>query len=93
MRVGTTGRPIGAARLSKPLRNALYQFARATTLTEPWAKDYYHRKRAQSKSHSVAVRALSNTWVRILFRMWVRKPAYERSIFEAAQGAHAPRAA
>lgn len=77
----------------KPLRNALYQFARATTLTEPWAKDYSHRKRAQSKSHSVAVRALSNTWVRILFRMWVRKPAYERSIFEAAQGAHGTRAA
>jgi transposase len=50
----------------KPLRNALYQFAWQSTLSEPWAKDYYRRKRAQGKSHSVAVRALSNTWVRIV---------------------------
>jgi transposase len=77
----------------KPLRNALYQFAWQSTLTEPWAKDYYHRKRAQGKSHSVAVRALSNTWVRILFRMWVDQRGYKRDIFEAAQGAHALRAA
>jgi transposase len=55
----------------KPLRNALYQFAWQSTLLEPWVKDYYRRKRAQGKSHSVAVRALSNTWVRILYAMWV----------------------
>jgi transposase len=77
----------------KPLRNALFQFAWQSTLTEPWAKDYYHRKRAQGKSHTVAVRALSNTWVRIVFRMWVDQRGYERDIFEAAQGAHALRAA
>ncbi|HLW02734.1 MAG TPA: IS110 family transposase [Ktedonobacterales bacterium] len=77
----------------KPLRNALYQFAWQSTLCEPWAKDYYHRKRAQGKSHSVAVRALSNTWVRIVFRMWVDQQGYARGIFEAAQGAHAPLAA
>jgi len=69
----------------KPLRNALYQFAWQSTLIEPWAKDYYHRKRAQGKSHSVAVRALSNTWVRIVVRMWVDQRGYERSIFEAAE--------
>jgi transposase len=77
----------------KPKRLALYQFAWQSTLTEPWAKDYYHRKRAQGKSHSVAVRALSNTWVRIMFRMWVNQRGYERGLFEAAQGAHVPRAA
>jgi transposase len=77
----------------KPLRNALYQFAWQSTLTEPWAKDYYRRKRAQGKSHSVAVRALSNTWVRIMFRMWMDQRGYERTIFEAAQVAHASRAA
>lgn len=77
----------------KPLRNALYQFAWQSTLSEPWAKDYYRRKRAQGKSHSVAVRALSNTWVRIVFRMWTSQQGYERGIFEAAQGRHAPCAA
>jgi transposase len=77
----------------KVLRNALYQFAWQSTLTEPWAKDYYRRKRAQGKSHSVAVRALSNTWVRILYAMWVAHRPYERTLFEAAQGMHQPRAA
>ncbi len=77
----------------KPLRNALYQFAWQSTLLEPWAKDDYRRKRAQGKSHSVAVRALSNTWVRILFRMWINQQGYERSPFEAAQGRHTPCAA
>lgn len=77
----------------KPLRNALSQFARATTRTEPWAKDYYQRKRAQGKSHSVAVRALSNTWVRILFRMWQTRGRSQRTTFEAAQKTHALRAA
>ncbi len=77
----------------KPLRNALYQFAWQSTRTEPWAKDYYQRKRAQGKSHSVAVRALSNTWVRILFRMWQTHTSYQRTTFEAAQKTHALRAA
>jgi transposase len=76
----------------KPKRLALFQFAWQSTLTEPWAKDYYHRKRAQGKSHTVAVRALSNTWVRIVFRMWVDQRGYERTIFEAAKAsARAPR--
>jgi transposase len=77
----------------KPLRNALYQFAWQSTRTEPWAKDYYQRKRAQGKSHSVAVRAVSNTWVRILFRIWQTHCSYQRATFEAAQKTHALRAA
>lgn len=77
----------------KPLRNALYQFAWQSTRYEPWAKEYYHHKRAQGKSHSVAVRALSNTWVRILFRMWQTHQSYERTTFEASQKTHALHAA
>ncbi|OLB38872.1 MAG: IS110 family transposase, partial [Ktedonobacter sp. 13_2_20CM_53_11] len=50
----------------KPLRNALHQFAWQTTQSEPWARDYYHRKRAEGKSHTVAIRALANVWVRII---------------------------
>ncbi len=44
----------------KPLRNALHQFAWQTTQSEPWARQYYQRKRAEGKSHTVAVRALAN---------------------------------
>lgn len=54
----------------KSLRNAVYQFAWQSTQTETWAHDYYQRKRAEGKSHSVAVRALSNVWVRVVYAMW-----------------------
>ena len=76
---------------SKPLRNALHQFAWQSTLSEPWALAYYQRKRAQGKTHSMALRALANVWVRIIYRMWVSKTSYQTATFEAAQLAHAPR--
>jgi hypothetical protein len=75
----------------KPLRNALHQFAWQSTLQEEWARDYYQRKRAEGKTHSMAIRALANVWVRIIYRMWVDKTDYQTATFEAAKRAHAPR--
>ena len=77
----------------KPLRNALHQFAWQTTQSEPWARDYYQRKRAEGKSHTVAIRALANVWVRIIFAMWIKRTCYEAMTFEQAQQQHARRAA
>jgi transposase len=77
----------------KPLRNALQQFAWQTTQSEPWALDYYQRKRAEGKSHTVAVRALANVWVRIIFAMWVHHECYKSTTFEQAQQKHARKAA
>jgi transposase len=77
----------------KPLRNALQQFAWQTTRSEPWALDYYQRKRNEGKSHTVAVRALANVWVRIIFAIWWHQTTYERATFEQAQQQHAPRVA
>jgi transposase len=77
----------------KPLRNALHQFAWQTTHSEEWANAYYQRKRAEGKSHSVAVRALANVWVRIIFAMWSQHCCYDTAIFERAQHQHAHRAA
>jgi hypothetical protein len=75
----------------KPLRNVLYQFAWQSTRQEAWALAYYQRKRAEGKSHSMAVRALANVWVRIIYRMWQSKTNYQTVTFEAARLAHAPR--
>lgn len=72
----------------KPLRNALHQFAWQSTQSEPWANEYYQRKRAEGKSHTVAVRALANVWVRIIFAMWLHHISYERATFEQAQRQH-----
>jgi hypothetical protein len=77
----------------KPLRNALYQFAGQSTHQEAWANDYYQHKRAEGKSHSMAVRALANIWVRIIYRMWQRKTSYQATVFEQAQQQHGRRAA
>ncbi len=75
----------------KPLRNALYQFAWQSTRQEAWALAYYQRKRAEGKTHSMAVRALANVWVRIIYCMWMSHTSYQTATFEAAQLAHAPR--
>ncbi len=77
----------------KPLRNALHQFAWQSTQSEAWARDYYQRKRAEGKSHTVAVRALANVWVRIIFAMWLHHRCYETSTFEQAQRQHARKVA
>jgi hypothetical protein len=53
----------------------LYQFAWQSTFQEPWAVAYYRRKRLAGKSHSMAVRALANVWVRLIHAMWLQGSA------------------
>lgn len=77
----------------KPWRNALQQFAWQSTHQETWARDYYQRKRAEGKSHTVALRALANVWARILYAIWQKKEPYHTATFEQARQAHAPRVA
>jgi transposase len=90
---GTYSKPHRRYACIKPLRNALHQFAWQSTQSEPWARAYYQRKRQEGKSHSEAVRALANIWVRIIFAIWNKHERYHPQTFEAAQGAHASRAA
>ncbi|GHO60320.1 hypothetical protein KSB_87950 [Ktedonobacter robiniae] len=77
----------------KPLRNALHQFAWQSTNQEPWVKTYYERKRREGKSRSMAVQALANVWVRVIFAMWHKREAYQCDTFETAQRQHARRVA
>jgi transposase len=77
----------------KPFRNVLYQFAWQSTFQESWAAAYYQRKRSEGKSHSMAVRALANVWVRIIQAMWLKHRPYVRETFLAAQHSHAGQAA
>ena len=69
----------------KPLRNAMQHFAWQSTLEEAWALAYYQRKRAEGKSHSVAVRALANSWLRIIYALWRDCTPYQADIFTTAQ--------
>ena len=58
------------------------------TFQEPWAEAYYQRKRQEGKTHSMAVRALSNLWVRIIYALWRKHEPYQAATFLAAQQAH-----
>lgn len=77
----------------KALRQALYQFAWLSTQKEAWAREYYRRKRKEGKSHSEAIRALANNWLRIIHALWRNNKHYDRAIFEKAQQLHAQKAA
>lgn len=77
----------------KPPRNALYQFAWQSTVAEPWATAYYRRKRSEGKTHSMALRALANCWVRIIHAMWLTQTPYRAEVFLTAQRVHASSAA
>jgi transposase len=71
----------------KSLRQTLHQFAWHSTEKDDWAKTYYTRKRHEGKTHSVAVRALANHWVRVIHAMWRASTPYDPLIFHAAQQA------
>ncbi len=77
----------------KPLRNALHAFAWHSTTQEAWAEASCRRKRQEGKSHTVAVRALANLWVRILYALWRDHAAYDPAVFLAAQQTHGRQAA
>jgi Transposase IS116/IS110/IS902 family len=70
------------------LRQTLHQFAWHSTEKDVWAKDYYFRKRQEGKSHSVAVRALANQWVRVIHAMWRASTPYDPLILHAARASH-----
>jgi transposase len=72
---------------SKPLRNVMYQFARQSLRHEAWAQRSVERKRQSGKSFSMAVRALSNQWVRILYAVWQKRALYDPQVFAQAQRA------
>jgi transposase len=72
----------------KPFRNALHEFAWCSVRWEPWAKEYYYRKRNEGKSQNVAIRSLANNWVRIIYAIWKNKATYDSSIFLNAQARH-----
>jgi transposase len=77
----------------KPLRNVMQLFAWQSTLQEAWALAYYQRKRREGKSHTVAVRALANVWLRILYAMWRDHTSYVSATFREAQHKHIQMAA
>jgi transposase len=64
---------------SKSARAVLYEFAFSSLRFSKWARDYYDRQKERGKTHSVAVRALSNKWIRVIYKLWKEEIFYEES--------------
>lgn len=64
---------------NKKARVILYLFAFSSMRFAPWAREYYDKLRGKGKTHSVAIRALSNKWVKIMFSMWKNKTFYDEN--------------
>lgn len=64
---------------NKSARAVLYQFAFSSLQFSQWAREYYDMQRKKGKTHSVAIRALSNKWVKIMYKIWKEEIFYEEN--------------
>jgi transposase len=76
---------------SKFLRQSFHEWAGHSIAQSVWARAYYQRQRGRGKEHHAAVRALAFKWIRILFRCWQDRVAYDESRYLttlAKRGSH-----
>ena len=76
---------------SKFLRQSFHEWAGHSIAQSVWARACYHRQRERGKEHHAAVRALAFKWIRIVFRCWQDRVAYDETRYLAAlakRGSH-----
>jgi hypothetical protein len=61
------------------LHQSFHEFAQASIPHSPWAKAVYREHRDAGAGHHEAVRALAFRWMRILFRIWQDRIAYDEA--------------
>src|SRR5438477_1801631 len=66
---------------SKFLRQTFHEFAAQSIFQSDWARAYYHQQRQRGKSHQAALRALAYKWIRIMFRCWKTRTAYDEALY------------
>ena len=76
---------------SKFLRQSFHEWAGHSIAQSVWARAYYQRQREHGKEHHAAVRALAFKWIRIVFRCWQDRVAYDETKYLdalAKRGSH-----
>ena len=68
----------------KFLRQSFHEWAGHSIAQSVWARSHYQQLRARGKGHHAAVRALAFKWIRILFRCWKDRVAYDENKYLAA---------
>jgi transposase len=61
----------------KFLRQSFHEYAGESVKHSFWARAYYDEQRTKGKSHQAAVRDLAFKWIRIIYRCWKTRTAYD----------------
>jgi transposase len=73
---------------SKPLRHAVHLWANLSRRSCPWASIYYDQIRKRGQSHACALRCLGQRWLKILWKMWQTRTAYDADLHARNQLKH-----
>ena len=65
----------------KFLRQTFVEWAGQSVIYCAWAKTYYERMKAKGKRHHVILRALAFKWIRILWKCWQTRTAYNEACY------------
>jgi transposase len=68
----------------KFVRQTFHEFAGHSIRYSAWARAYYEQQRERGKGHHAAVRALAFKWIRILWRCWQDREAYDEVRYVAS---------
>jgi len=72
----------------KFLRQSFHEFAAYSIPRSQWARVYYEQQRSRGKKHHAAVRALAFKWIRVIYRCWKERVAYDENVYLAALAKH-----
>jgi len=61
------------------LRQSFVEWAGQTVRYCEWARVYYQRMSRKGKKHAVIIRALAFKWIRILWKCWQERTAYDEA--------------
>ena len=73
---------------SKFLRQSFHEWAALSIPQSKWARAYYELQCRRGKKHHAAVRALAFKWIRIIYRCWKERVAYDENVYLAALAKH-----
>ena len=75
----------------KFLRQSFHEYAAESIHHSFWARAFYNMQRLHGKGHHAAVRALAFKWIRIIWRCWQTRTAYNEVIYlESLRKARSP---
>jgi transposase len=75
----------------KFLRQTFHEYANMSIRKSIWARAYYQMQRDRGNDHHAAIRALAFKWIRIMFRCWQARQAYdELHYLSVLQHRHSP---